>query len=65
MELADLKNVEFVVGNGQGLRELDDRSTDVVYSLIILQHIPDPAITCAYVRDIGGKLRPGDGRCSK
>ncbi|MER3453056.1 MAG: hypothetical protein C4344_05260 [Acidimicrobiia bacterium] len=32
---------------------------DVVYSFLVFQHIPDPAVTYAYVRDIGRVLRPG------
>lgn len=57
--LADLDNVSLLVGNGRDLTVLPDGSADVVYSFIVFQHIPDPAITCAYVREIGRVLRPG------
>lgn len=57
--LADLPNVELMVGNGRDLTGIPDASADVVYSFIVFQHIPDPAITCGYVRDIGRVLRPG------
>jgi SAM-dependent methyltransferase len=57
--LADLDNVELVVGTGRDLSPLGDGAFDVVYSFIVFQHIPDPAVTCAYVREIGRVLRPG------
>lgn len=57
--LADLANVELVVGDGTDLAGISDRSADVVYSFIVFQHIPDPAVTCRYIRDIGRVLRPG------
>ncbi len=57
--LADLSNVELVVGNGCDLTGIPDASADVVYSFIVFQHIPDPAITCRYVTDIGRVLKPG------
>ncbi|MDA8071296.1 MAG: class I SAM-dependent methyltransferase [Actinomycetota bacterium] len=57
--LADLTNVTLFVGSGIDLAGIPDASADVVYSFIVFQHIPDPAITCRYVRDIGRVLRPG------
>jgi SAM-dependent methyltransferase len=57
--LGDLGNVRFLVGNGYDLSGVDDQSADVVYSFIVFQHIPDPEITCGYIRDIGRVLRPG------
>jgi SAM-dependent methyltransferase len=57
--LADLANVELLVGNGRDLSDIGTASADVVYSFIVFQHIPDPAITCNYIREIGRVLRPG------
>ena len=57
--LSDLANVNLLVGNGSDLADVGDASMDVVYSFIVFQHIPDPAITCGYVREIGRVLRPG------
>jgi ubiquinone/menaquinone biosynthesis C-methylase UbiE len=57
--LADLDNVELMVGDGRDLGTLADSSADIVYSFIVFQHIPDPAITCSYIREIGRVLRPG------
>jgi len=57
--LADLANVELLVGSGSDLLSLADGVADVVYSFIVFQHIPDPEITCAYIKEIGRVLRPG------
>jgi SAM-dependent methyltransferase len=38
---------------------VDDASADVVFSHVVFQHVPDPAITLGYVRDMGRVLRPG------
>jgi SAM-dependent methyltransferase len=57
--LADLENVELLVGNGRDLAGVPDAGADVVYSFIVFQHIPDPSITCGYIREIGRVLRPG------
>jgi SAM-dependent methyltransferase len=57
--LSDLTNVELVLGDGRGLGALADAAFDVVYSFLVFQHVPDPAVVCAYVRDIGRVLRPG------
>lgn len=57
--LADLDNVTLLVGSGADLSGIPDTSASVVYSFIVFQHIPDPAITCRYVTDMGRVLRPG------
>ncbi|MEV4419749.1 class I SAM-dependent methyltransferase [Patulibacter sp. NPDC049589] len=58
-ELRDLQNVELLVGDGTGLTGVADASVDVVFSVVVFQHIPDPEITLGYVREIGRVLRPG------
>jgi len=58
-ELRDLQNVELLVGDGTSLAGVGDASVDVVFSVVVFQHIPDPAITLGYVREIGRVLRPG------
>jgi SAM-dependent methyltransferase len=55
----DLDNVSWVHGNGLDLQPLEDASVDLVVSLVVFQHIPDPNITLGYIRDIGRVLRPG------
>jgi SAM-dependent methyltransferase len=54
-----LGNVEWVLGDGTSLAGIADRSVDACVSHVVFQHIPDPAITLGYVREIGRVLRPG------
>jgi ubiquinone/menaquinone biosynthesis C-methylase UbiE len=56
---ADVANVEWVHGDGAGLSVLSDASVDGCFSHVVFQHIPDPAITLNYVREMGRVLRPG------
>jgi SAM-dependent methyltransferase len=56
---AELRNVEWLHGDGQGLGVLGDASVDGCFSHVVFQHIPDPAITLEYVREMGRVLRPG------
>ena len=65
LALADLANVDLLVGNGSDLAGVADASMDVAYSFIVFQHIPDPAVTCDYIEEIGRVSAPEDGRCSK
>jgi SAM-dependent methyltransferase len=53
------RDVELIVGDGTTLAPLADASFDVVISLVVFQHIPDPQITLGYVREIGRVLKPG------
>jgi ubiquinone/menaquinone biosynthesis C-methylase UbiE len=55
----ELHNVEWIHGQGDSLRGVDDASADSLVSHVVFQHIPDPAITLAYVTDMGRVLRPG------
>lgn len=55
----DLENVRWLHGDGVGLSVLGDESVDGCFSHVVFQHIPDPAITLAYVREMGRVLRPG------
>lgn len=56
---AHLGNVTWVHGDGASLAGVDDASVDVCVSLVVFQHIPDPAITLGYVREMGRVLKPG------
>ena len=56
---AGLNNVEWIVGNGSDLEPLPDQSFDLCLSHVVFQHIPDPAITLGYVREMGRVLRAG------
>jgi SAM-dependent methyltransferase len=50
---AHLDNVEWVHGDG---RTLPDARVDVAVSFVVLQHVPDPAISLGYVRELGRVL---------
>lgn len=55
----DLHNVDWVRGDGRSLAGIESASADAVVSAVVFQHIPDPADTLGYVREIGRVLRPG------
>jgi SAM-dependent methyltransferase len=56
---AELHNVTWHLGDGTTLAPHGDESLDAVVSHVVFQHIPDPAITLGYVREIGRVLREG------
>ncbi|MBA2505095.1 MAG: class I SAM-dependent methyltransferase [Thermoleophilaceae bacterium] len=56
---AELENVEWIHGDGTSLAGVGDGVADVCISQIVFQHIPDPAITLGYVREIGRVLADG------
>jgi SAM-dependent methyltransferase len=56
---AGLERVEWLLGDGVSLGGIGDASADAVVSHVVFQHIPDPAVTLGYVREIGRVLRPG------
>jgi N-acetylglucosaminyl-diphospho-decaprenol L-rhamnosyltransferase len=55
----ELEGVEWVHGDGRGLAPIADASVDGCFSHVVFQHIPDPAVTLGYVREMGRVLRPG------
>jgi SAM-dependent methyltransferase len=54
-----LDNVRWLLGDGLSLAGLEGSSIDAAVSVVVLQHVPDPAITLGYVRELGRVLRPG------
>jgi SAM-dependent methyltransferase len=56
---AHLDNVTWLHGDGVSLAGVPDAGADACVSHVVFQHIPDPAITLGYVRDMGRVLRPG------
>jgi SAM-dependent methyltransferase len=56
---ADVANVSWVKGDGRSLAPVPDASVDLIMSFVVFQHIPDPEVTLAYVRDMGRVLKPG------
>lgn len=53
-----LDHVRWLHGDGRSLAPLPDRQFDVCISLVVFQHLPDPELTYAYVREMGRVLRP-------
>lgn len=54
-----LGKVEWIVGDGTSLAGIADASADVCISHVVLQHIPEPAVSLGYIREMGRVLRPG------
>jgi SAM-dependent methyltransferase len=57
--LADVGNVEWVLGSGADLAVIPDCSVDNVFSYITLQHVPSTAAVLRYLEEAGRVLRPG------
>ncbi|MDQ6835580.1 MAG: methyltransferase domain-containing protein [Actinomycetota bacterium] len=51
--------IEWLHGDGESLEVLPAASVDGCFSFVVFQHIPDPAVTLRYVREMGRVLRPG------
>jgi SAM-dependent methyltransferase len=58
-DLVDDARVSFRIGDGLGLRSVDDETADLVVSFTVFQHIPEPAIVHDYIAEAGRVLRPG------
>ena len=56
---AGLANVRWLHGDGTTLAGVADAEASACFSHVVFQHIPDPAITLGYVREMGRVLRPG------
>src|SRR3954462_4781559 len=54
-----LENVHWILGDGQSLSGIKDDSVDGIVSLVVFQHIPDPAVVMAYLREMGRVLKAG------
>jgi len=54
-----LATVAWTKGDGRSLAPIPDASADAVLSHVVFQHLPDPALTLGYVREMGRVLRPG------
>lgn len=55
----DLDNVAWLTGDGVSLAGVADSSADACFSHVVFQHLPDPAVTLGYVREMGRVLVPG------
>lgn len=53
----DKSNIRFQVCNGRDLKSCPSLAYDMVFSYIVLQHIPDPEIIYNYCREFGRLLK--------
>jgi SAM-dependent methyltransferase len=58
-ELVPEPRVQFMVGDGDSLRGVEDASADLVLSFTVFQHIPSVEVIERYIVDTGRVLRPG------
>jgi ubiquinone/menaquinone biosynthesis C-methylase UbiE len=56
---ADVPHATFVVNAAGDLHRFDDASFDLVYSVIVLQHVPDRVAIERYIGEFCRVLRPG------
>jgi SAM-dependent methyltransferase len=56
---SDCRNCSFELNVAPDLRRFGDASFDMVYSSIVLQHLPDRSSIAAYVEELIRVLRPG------
>jgi len=56
---SDLLNVTWLLGDGTSLSGIADSSLDACISYVVFHHIPDPAVTLGYVRELGRVLKDG------
>jgi SAM-dependent methyltransferase len=55
----ELANVRWLHGDGSSLAGVGTESADGCFSHVVFQHLPDPALTLGYVREMGRVLRRG------
>jgi ubiquinone/menaquinone biosynthesis C-methylase UbiE len=58
-ENADIEGLSFVVNHAGDLSRFPDASFDLVYSMIVLQHVPDRDAIESYIGEFCRVLRPG------
>ena len=55
----EIPNLQFQVVSGQDLSQYPDKSVDLCFSYIVLQHIPDISVILNYVLEMGRVLKDG------
>ncbi len=60
--LPNSSNITWLHSNGENLSEAGNDSTDFVFSYLVLQHLPQEEMVCAYIREMLRVLRR-DGLC--
>lgn len=57
--LHETGNIEWIQGNGVDLAGAASESVDFVFSYLVLQHLPEDALACNYVREMLRVLKQG------
>lgn len=52
------KNIEWIVNDGETLKEISDGSVDIAYSFIVFQHMQQPTVE-GYMKEVYRVLKPG------
>ena len=56
--LGKAENIAWKHANGLDLTSVEDESVDFAFSYLVLQHLPDERLVCAYIREMLRVLRP-------
>lgn len=56
---AQQKNIHWMLSNGSDLSDIDADSVDLVFSYLVLQHLPDESLVFQSIREMLRVLRPG------
>lgn len=57
--LAELRNIQWVLGDGTSLLPIPNGSVDFVFSYLVLQHLPTEALAYTYMKEMLRVLKPG------
>ena len=57
--LQSFLNIRWVLSNGEALSEIENASVDLVFSYLVLQHMPTKAVVYSSIREMMRILRPG------
>jgi SAM-dependent methyltransferase len=60
---AELENVTWLHGDGQGFSTVESDSVEFVFSYLVLQHIPTKELALGYVKEMLRVLKPGGFFC--
>jgi SAM-dependent methyltransferase len=60
---SDCKNVEWLLGDGQGFSQVPSQSVDYVFSYLVLQHVPTKDLALGHVDEMLRVLKPGGVFC--
>lgn len=55
----DIDNISWILTDGRNLAAVRDDSVDVVFSYLVLQHLPSPDMIRSYLVEFARVLRPG------